>query len=448
MGQTKEALDLLDGFVKKNPNDAQTVLYRGRVRMELGQTEDGIKDLQKATQLQPRWGLAQYYLGMAYLQNGKVELAEASLNSAAQLDNTLLGARLALAELDLGRGKSSKALADLDKTIARKPKAVEPYLLHALALAQTGEEAKAEKELLPLVDEFPEPAARAMTYRALALSKMRQKQFNEAHNYAKLALKNDATSPEALYVLGVSLMQQKKNDAALAEVGQYVKDNPKWAPGYEVLGQLEMQAGQLPKAEESLQKAVELDSKLTSAQLRLGELQVTEGKLDQATETLTKLSQAQPTLPDPYVFLGQICELKKDWSGAEANYKKGLELAPNNLVAKNNLAWVYAEHGGNIDTALRLAQEAKEAQPDSPSISDTLAWIFVKKQSYDSAIRLLKDCVDKKPESALYRYHLGVAYYKAGQKSQAEQSLQAALRIQPNFSESNDAKHLLEDLSK
>jgi tetratricopeptide (TPR) repeat protein len=385
---------------------------------------------------------------MAYLQYGKIVLAVAALNSAAQLDNNLLGARLALAELDINRGKSSKALADLDKTIARKPKALEPYLLHALALAQSGEDARAEKEILPLVDEFPETAARAMTYRALAWSKLRQKQFNEAHNYAKLALKNDATSPESLYILGLSLMEQKKNDAALAEVGQFVKDNPKWAPGYEVLGQLEIQTGHLPQAEENLQKAVELDSKLTTAQLRLGELQVTEGKLDQATETLTKLTQTQPKLPDPYVFLGQICELKKDWSGAEANYNKALELAPNNLIAKNNLAWVYAEHGGNIDRALKLAQEAKEAQPDSPSISDTLAWIFVKKQSYDTAIRLLKDCVDKKPESALYRYHLGVAYYKAGQKSQAEQSLQAALRIQPNFSDAGDAKHLLEDLSK
>ena len=54
----------------------------------------------------------------------------------------------------------------------------------------------------------------------------------------------------------------------------------------------------------------------------------------------------------------------------------GTENAP---FAANNLAFIYAEQGINLDVALRLATSAKQGLPDDPSVDDTLGWVYYKK---------------------------------------------------------------------
>ncbi len=228
----------------------------------------------------------------------------------------------------------------------------------------------------------------------------------------------------------------------------YVNSNPKWAAGYETLARLQALAGRAGDAEISLQKALAVDPKSISAQLLWSDVELNQGKLDQAMESLSKLSQAEPQIAEVQIRMGQVAEMKQDWTSAQNYYLKALQIAPTNVVAKNNLAWVYAEHGGNIDLALKLAQEASKENPDSADVSDTLAWILVKKQNYGTAIQLLRDCVQKEPNSAEFNYHLGKAYLGAGREPEAKQALQAALKLEPDSSNARQAKELLATLNK
>jgi len=177
--------------------------------------------------------------------------------------------------------------------------------------------------------------------------------------------------------------------------------------------------------------------------LALGQTLAIENKSEDAAIVYSKLAEEQPRLVPVQILLAQMYERRADSNQAITHYKKALELDPVNIIAKNNLAWIYAENGGNIDVALRLAQEAEEARPDDPSISDTLAWIYVKKQSYENAIKLLQSSVTKDPKKAVYRYHLGMAYYQAGRKPEAKGALEEALRLEPNFPNAAEAKQIL-----
>jgi len=444
--KTAQAEQLVNAANKKSPSDPRTLLFRGRLRADKGDLDAGISDMASAAQLKPDWALPQYFLGLAYIRKEKFNLAENALNSATQLDPSLLAARIVLARLDIQQGRPDKAIATIEKTVEQKPNIIDPYLVRTLALVQEGRYDEAEKGALPLIDEFPQPPARSMTYRTLAEAKFHQNRFEEAHTFAKQSLANDPNSQEGLYLLGTSQIAMKKNNEGIAEVEAYVNSSPKWAPGYETLAQLQALSGHPSDAEASLRKALDLDPSLVSAQLLWSEIELNQGKLDQAMNLLLKVSQAQPQLTEVQVRMGQIAELKQDWTAAESYYSKALQLAPTNVVAKNNLAWVYAEHGGNIDLALKLAQEASEQEPDSPDVSDTLAWVLVKKQNYGTAIQLLKDCVQKEPKNASFNYHLGVAYYRAGRKPEAEQALRAALKLEPGSNNAGQAKELLATL--
>ena len=116
----------------------------------------------------------------------------------------------------------------------------------------------------------------------------------------------------------------------------------------------------------------------------------------------------------PWLGLAKSMKLRAILTMPVSHMKKRWSADPDNVVAKNNLAWVYAEHGGNIDVALKLAEEAKEKAPDDPTITDTLGWIYVKKGSYEAAIANLRNSVAKNPHDPNGLYHLGTAYYKLG----------------------------------
>ena len=114
--------------------------------------------------------------------------------------------------------------------------------------------------------------------------------------------------------------------------------------------------------------------------------------------------------------------------------------------AANNLGYLYAERNENIDEALNLAQSAKEQVPDDPHISDTLGWIFYKKNIYSRAIVYLKEANEKITDNPIIKYHLGMAYFKNGDKEQSKRELKRALELAPKFDGSEEAKATLKEI--
>jgi tetratricopeptide (TPR) repeat protein len=87
-----------------------------------------------------------------------------------------------------------------------------------------------------------------------------------------------------------------------------------------------------------------------------------------------------------------------------------------------------------------------ERLPGNPSIMDTMGWIYYKLRAYDSAVDLLKQCVDKDPKNSTYQYHLGMSYYQLNKKDQARSHLDNALRLSASFAGADEAKRTLATL--
>ena len=128
---------------------------------------------------------------------------------------------------------------------------------------------------------------------------------------------------------------------------------------------------------------------------------------------------------------------------AQKQYERVMAIEPRAAVAANNLAWIYAESGGNLDVALQLAQAAKAQLPSQPEINDTLGWIYYKKGLTTLALGPLSQAVDKGPKVAAYQFHLGMALAKNGETDKARTALQAALAIDPSFAGAADARKTL-----
>jgi tetratricopeptide (TPR) repeat protein len=128
---------------------------------------------------------------------------------------------------------------------------------------------------------------------------------------------------------------------------------------------------------------------------------------------------------------------------AITRYERILEKSPNAVVAANNLAWIYADRGVKLDEAQRLAQRAATAAPKDPRIADTVGWVYYKRNLPLLAIPQFERSIAAEPENPEFHYHLGLALAQSGSGAKARQSLERALKIQPDFKGSAEARKLL-----
>jgi tetratricopeptide (TPR) repeat protein len=114
-------------------------------------------------------------------------------------------------------------------------------------------------------------------------------------------------------------------------------------------------------------------------------------------------------------------------------------------VAANNLAWLYANNGGNLDLALQYAQTAKSVLPDDASVTDTLGWVYYKKGLASVAVTTFRQAAALDAKNPNIQYHLGLALVQQGEKALARKALEEAARMKPSFSAEDEFKRAMAD---
>jgi Tfp pilus assembly protein PilF len=145
-------------------------------------------------------------------------------------------------------------------------------------------------------------------------------------------------------------------------------------------------------------------------------------------------------------MLGMVFELQNKRDAASKEYEEALRLDSKAAVAANNLATYYADNGERLDVALELAQTAVRELPDHAAAADTLGWVYVKRDLPALALEPLRRATQMDPKSAIFQYHLGLAYAKSGDKVRAKDALKTALTLQADFPGADDAKRTLSTL--
>jgi len=119
---------------------------------------------------------------------------------------------------------------------------------------------------------------------------------------------------------------------------------------------------------------------------------------------------------------------------------------PRAAVAGNNLAYMLADRGDNLEYALVLAQHASETVPDDPVVTDTLGWIYYKKNQPADAVAAFTKAARLAPSKALYQFHLGLALAQSKETGKARAALEQALRLEPSFENAAEARQALASL--
>ncbi len=188
-------------------------------------------------------------------------------------------------------------------------------------------------------------------------------------------------------------------------------------------------AGDTQRTEQLLRRSIEIDPGNLEAYSLLGDLYASQRRLPEARASFEKILVKQPDSVALNTIVAMLYETEGNKAEARKRYERVLQLDQNAAVAANNLAYIYAEEGGNLDIALQLAQVAKQKLPDNPYVTDTLAWVYVKKDLATLAIPQLEQALTRMPDDAVLTYHLGIALVQAGSKTKGRKALERALSL-------------------
>ncbi len=141
------------------------------------------------------------------------------------------------------------------------------------------------------------------------------------------------------------------------------------------------------------------------------------------------------TIADAHLSLALIAHWYEwDWATAEREFKRAIELKPDDPRPHGFYAWYLAPMGRN-DQAIAEAKRAQQLDPVSPEANFFLGAVLVFTRQYDQAIEQLRSGIELDPTYWFAHYFLGRAYEQKGRLPEAIAEFQRALELEKDNAE-------------
>lgn len=199
-----------------------------------------------------------------------------------------------------------------------------------------------------------------------------------------------------------------------------------------------------PKAYELVNYALKLDPEMSDGQGALASIYQDKGNYDKALALYEKMVAGKKYTyhKAPFLSLGIIYKIKKQYNKAIENFNKVLELNPLSSVTYAHLAEIY-EAEGDIDKATDYFEKSADINPDDHIPFNALGVIYSQKGMQDKALSYLKKALKLKPDSIEVNFNIGYVYFLTYRYGEALRFLEKTLQINPNY---KNAKFLISQI--
>lgn len=438
---------LVDEILAARPEYIPGKLLKGRILIRQRAYDPAIKIFQDLVNEEPDSDIYNLLLGSAYYEKNDLKNAKPFIAKAVEKNPNQFQGRFTLADIHFKQGDLHLAEAQLETIIKRFPN-------HYNANALLGNIKIADRQFTvaraiyeDLVRQDPN---NPVAYYRLGLIDRSENRLEPALENFNKALE---INPNLMDVFSniISIHAGRGNhkkalelcDAHLAKVGETPILS---AVILNLKGNLFLSTNDTKQGKSYLQEAIDKNPEYLTPYMSLANLLTQEERTDEAIELYKVLIEKRPDQATPHGLIANLYERKGDIGLAEHHYVKALEINPTYVVAANNLAFLYAEQGKELNKALDLARMAKQTAGNVPAIMDTLGWVYYKKELYDNARIQFEACVEQEPDNPIFHYHLGLALNKKGEYARAEKALEKALKLQTDFDGADDARKVLRQL--
>ncbi len=459
-----EAIAEYTRVLKDRPNDFRARVGIAQALFEAGERQAAIDQLGDLLKQVPNLPVAHAALVSFYKRLGEIDKAQAELEALARtaginppgafdlavlfVHKDRLDAALEIADKALEarkddllfllvrgtalqlKGKLPEAIETFNKALAQAPKNPRLASVLANALVASGRTAEARKTI-DSVDLGPDLQA---AYRKLIDN------LSAGGDPARLTA--NALNQAVLYADANWLTLARDTYERL------LKATPGNLALLHLLAATYERMGDRPKCLEAYQRMLEASPDYEPALMRLAAHHLADKNYDAAASVFRTLLGHKRDDIGLQLSLATVLQRQKKVPEAIDLYKRILKADPNNAVALNNLAWMYAMDTKDLKAAEELATKAASLTDTESaagaSIRDTLGWIFYITERYDKAMELARQAVAGLPGNAEAHYHLGMIYFKKNLRASAARHLLIALRLEPDIPEKDEINKVLE----
>ena len=369
-----------------------------------------------------------YQKGLMAAVAGRTEVARSAFEkviadeaSARTSPDAYLASTEALARLDMRDGRKDAALKALDAGL--KLAATYDPLLSLKQRIEKGE------TIEPAVSNVQEGAAEALYVLGQAINRgdgqqvallyfqlarslaprspalltamagiaERAQRLDQAIEYYRLIPENSAYRRTADLQIGLDLWYSEKKDEAKAHLEGAIRQYPKDVQAYTAFADVLAADKDYGKAAQQLDTAISLSNPTGATDWNL------------------------------YYQRGIAFERTKQWDKAEPDFKKALDLSPNQPQVLNYLGYSWVDRNENLKEGLQMIKSAVELRPNDGYIIDSLGWAYYRLGQFDDAVEQLERAVLITPMDPTINDHLGDAYWHVGRKREAKFQWQRAL---------------------
>lgn len=432
-----QARAIVDAVIEDNPDSPEAFFVRAKIEIAGGELAQAETSLRTVIDARPDSAQAHYLLASTLRATGDRPEARVEAQRALELDASLDPARMLLARLHSELGEHQAAVDEAGRVLRKNPGSEPMRLLAAQSLVHLGDRAGARRELevIPLGDRS------ADVHFALARLDLLDGKPAFARDKLVKALEQEPYHPEVLAQYLNAERRLGNTDAAIARIETAVAERPQDGDLARLYGMALLVGGRGSAAEDQLRRAVELAPDDMASYQALASYYLATQRFAEGVEAYEEAVEKRPQVASLRFALGTLYEVDGRRADAVIQYEEALRVNPNMAVAKNNLAYVLAEQEINLDRALDLAREAKQALPDNPNAADTLGWVLYKKGLHGAAIDFFKEAEANSPigsqDLGVIRYHLALAYEGNGELEEARATLERALATAPQSAESD-----------
>ena len=474
-GKVAEALPWIERIEKKRPNDPAAITLRGNAYLVSKDEAAARASFEKALQSRPIYTPALVALARLDLRAKNPAAADKRFQAVLEKEPDNEGVALAYVSFLMAQNSPVQRQKDvLIRLVKSQPRSVRGRAGLIATLIAAGE---AQNAVTIAQEGLATNPDNAVLLRALGYAQLTSGNGSQAEaTFSKLAT-IEPESPVPLALLAYAHIKSGDDQRALDALGRALKIAPGYFPAQVAAARLQLKLGNKDAAIRIARDVQRLQPKTGAGYLMEAEIlrdakrwtdadRVLQAGLAHAPSTavatqryrvLFESGQKQQatafanqwlaTYPKDVAFrayLAQGALAAKDYAEASKQYKSALNVAPDDAVVLNNLAWV----SGKLKDpkAIEYAEKAYSLAPDSPAVMDTLGELLVEGGQHARGLELLRKALERAPQANDIRLDVAKALIATGDKKGARKELESLAQMGGTSPTKDEAQELLKTL--
>lgn len=430
-GDFASAVELLDEFIKKQPNNPQ--VYREKIMMQHAgkKSEDALRTYEET---------------------------KAKFGETDTLD--VLKAEI-LMDMDRPR-EANEVLQQW-----RKKKSPIRQVYSSLSYILMDE--KKPKDALNVLEEGLSTTKDDLLYLDMADANMAMKKGSQAFENIKKAFQSDAVTFIDKHRVMMNLVNNNKDftkDQLQDLANTLVLKHPRMPDSHMFKGDVLWMRGDLDQAKSLYLTTVSMNPQHVDAWRKLINVELAQNKLDEAIVDGKEALSHNPGNVIITYFVGVAYMMKKDTNNArlfleraldqsgnendfvksmiygglgdlyheikmesasEVAYDEAIKLDSNNVTVMNNAAYYLSLQKKDLEKAAEYAKKANEMEPNSGTFQDTYAWVLFQQGKYQEALVWIEKAIKNSEPSGVLFDHYGDILIKLGKTKEALKQWEKAM---------------------